>query len=95
MNPSIPTDAAATTCPPQTKKYGRGNKIMVRTVVNAKVGELEEDIREIFSRRLRKEITGVVQEVVGKRSYLVRFQYGLEKEMLSNQITIVVVRSEL
>ena len=64
-------------------------------VVKAKVGELEEDIRELFSRRLRKEMTGVVQEIVGKRRYSVRFQYGLDKEMSPNQITIVVVRSEV
>ena len=54
---------------------------MVVTVVKAKVGELEEEIREGFLRRLRKKMTGVAQEVVGKRRYLVRFQDGLEKEM--------------
>ena len=68
---------------------------MVGTVVKAKVDELEEEIREGFSRRLRKEMTGVVQEVVGKRRYLVRFQDGIEKDMLSNQLTMVVARSEL
>ena len=46
---------------------------MVGTVVKALVGELEEDIREGFSRRLRKEITGMVQVVLGNRRYLVRF----------------------
>ena len=50
---------------------------MVGTVVKAKVGELEEEIQEEFSRRLRKDITSVVQEIVGKRRYLVRFQDGL------------------
>ena len=39
----------------------------------AKVGDLEEEIREGFSRRLRKDMTGVVQAVVGKRRYSVRF----------------------
>ena len=38
---------------------------------------------------------GVVQEVVGKRSYSMMLKYGLEKEMLFNQLTIVVVRSEV
>ena len=42
--------------------------------MKAKVGELEEEIREGFLRRLRKEMTGVVQEVVGNRRYLVSFQ---------------------
>ena len=47
---------------------------MVGTVVKSKVGELEEEIREVFLRRLKKEMTGVVQEVVQERSYSVRFQ---------------------
>ena len=48
------------TAPPQKNKHGRGNKIMVGTVAKAMVGELEEDIREIFSRRLRKDMDGVI-----------------------------------
>ena len=52
---------------------------MVGTVVKAKVGDLEEEIREVFLRRLRKEINFVVQEVIGKRRHLLRFQDGLEK----------------
>ena len=40
-------------------------------------------------------MTFVVQEIVGKRRYLVRFQDGLEKEISSNQLAIVVVRSEV
>ena len=77
------------------KKSGRGDKIMVGMVVKAKVGDLEEDIRDEFSRRLRKEMTGVMQAVFGKRKYLVRFQNRLEKDISSNQLTIVVVRSEV
>ena len=45
-------------------------------------GELEEDIKEVFSRRSRKEITGMVQAVVFNRKYLVRLQDGLEKDKL-------------
>ena len=68
---------------------------MVRGVVKAKEGDLKEEIREGFLRWLRKDITGVVQKVVGKRRYFVRFQDGLEKEILSNHPTIVVFRSEV
>ena len=96
MNPSIPNYSDVTTSfPPQTKKRGRGNKIIVGTVVKSNVGDLEEDIREGFSRRLWKEMTGMVQEVVGNRRYLLRFQYGLKKNMSSKQLTILVVRSEV
>ena len=47
---------------------------MVGTAVKTKVGKVEEEIREGFSTRLRKEMTGVVQEVIGERSYFVRLQ---------------------
>ena len=37
----------------------------------------------------------MVQEVVGNRRYSVRFHDGLEKYISSNQLTIVVTRSEV
>ena len=40
-------------------------------------------------------MTGVVQEVFGKRIYSLSFQNGLYKDIPLNQITIVVVRSEV
>ena len=55
--------------PPQTKNHRKGNKIMVGTVVKVKVGEPEDETREEFLEMLRKEMIGVLQEVVGKRSY--------------------------
>ena len=60
MNPSIPNAAAVTTFPHQTKKRSSGNKIMVGTVVKSKLGDLKEEIREGFLRRLSKEMSGVV-----------------------------------
>ena len=68
---------------------------MMGKVVKANVGDLEEEIREIFSRRLRKEMTGMIQEVVWMRRYLVRLQDRLEKEMMLKKITIVVLMSEV
>ena len=63
--------------------------------MKAKVSDLEEEIREGCLRRSRKEMTGVVQEVVGNRRYSVRFQDSLEKYVSSNQITILVIKSEV
>ena len=68
---------------------------MLGTVVKAKVGELEEEISDGFLRRLRKDMTGVVQEVVRKMRYSVKFNYVLDKEMSLNQLNIVFVRSEV
>ena len=55
---------------------GRGNKIVEGTVVKANIGELEEEVRAGNSRRIKKELTGVVQDVLGRRRFLVRFQNG-------------------
>ena len=48
---SLPTDQ---------KLKGRGNKIVVGTVVKVKIGELKEEVRASSSIRMRKELTGVV-----------------------------------
>ena len=50
-------------------------------VVKENVGELYNEVREGFSRRPRKELTGVVQGVSGKRRFLVIFQDGCEKDL--------------
>ena len=60
----------------------RGNKIVVGTVVKAKIGELEEEVSAGTSRRMRKYLTGVVQGVSGRRRFLVRFQNGCKNIFL-------------
>ena len=60
----------------EQKFKGGGNKIVVVVVVKAKIGELEEEVRAGNSRRIRKEFTGVVQGVLGRRRFLVRFHNG-------------------
>ena len=63
--------------------------------MKSKVGEMEEEIRGVNLRRLSKYMTDVVQDVVGKRGYLVRFQDGGEKEMSLTLLTIVDFMSEV
>ena len=48
-------------------------KIRVGSVVKSKVGELENITREGRSRRMRKEVVGCVQSVVGKKKLPVQF----------------------
>ena len=64
---------------------------MVGTVVKTKIGDLEEEVRAGISRRMRKELTGVVQGVSGRRRFFVRFHNGCENNMSSNQLTVVIV----
>ena len=48
------------------------------SVVKAEVGELEKIKREGRIRRMRKEVVGCVQSVVGKNKFLVIFENGDE-----------------
>ena len=68
---------------------------MVGTVVKAKLSELEEEVRVDSSRRMRKELTGVVQGVSGRRRFLVRFHNGCKNNLSSNQLTIVTAHEIL
>ena len=58
---------------------------MVGTVVKAKIGEFEEEGRVGSARRMRKQLTGVVQDISGNRKFLVRFHDGCENNLSSNQ----------
>ena len=60
-------------------------------MIKARVGELEDEVREVFYRRLRKDLTGVVQVFSGKKRLLVRFQYGCDKNPTSNKLTVMTV----
>ena len=39
---------------------GRGNKTLAGNVVKEKVGDLEEELRGVFTSRMSNELTGVV-----------------------------------
>ena len=48
---------------------------MAGTAVKAKVGELEDEVREIFYRLMSKDLNDVVKGLSGKRRFLVGFPY--------------------
>ena len=75
--------------PTKRKLEGRGKKIVVGTAVSAKIGELEEVVRVGSSRRMRKELTGVVHCVSWRSTFLVRFHNGCKNNLSSNQLTVV------
>ena len=58
-----------------------------------KIVELEDEVRDIFSRHLNKELTTVMQGVSVKSRFLLRFKYGHDKDMTLNQLTIMTVDS--
>ena len=74
MNPSVVSNFSHYY--PKTQRGGVGGDVgvLLGTVVKAKLGELEDEVREGFFRRMRNYLNGVVQGVSGKRRFLVRFQ---------------------
>ena len=78
MTTSKPIVSSQVYLPIQRKSKDRGNKIVVGTVVKSKISELEEEVRAGTSRSTRKDLTGVVQSVSGRRRFLVRFQNGFK-----------------
>ena len=70
-------------------------KIMVGSVVKAKVGELEKITRKGRIRRMRKEVVGCVQSVVGKNKFLVLFEDGQKKEIGSNSLVYLNEKEEV
>ena len=64
---------------------------MVGMVVKAKIVELEDYVRAGSSRRMRKEMNGLVQGVSGRRRFLVRFHNGCENNLSSDQPAVVIV----
>ena len=51
------------------------------SVVKAKVGEMEENIMEGISRRMRKGVMRCVQDVVGKKKFLFQLECGQKKDV--------------
>ena len=70
-------------------------KIGVGSVVKAKVGELEKITREGRSRRMRKEVVGCVQSVVGKNEFLFIFEDGQKKEIGSSSLVYLSEKEEV
>ena len=88
--------SSQTSLPIKRKLKGRKNKIVVGTVVKAKIGDLEgEEVRGGNSKRMGKELTGGVQGVSQRRGFLVRFQNGCKNNMSSKQLTVVIVENIL
>ena len=67
----------------------------VGSVVNSKVGELENTTREVRSRRIRKEVVGCLQSVVGKNNLLLQFEYGEMKEISSSLLLFLSLKEVL
>ena len=64
-------------------------KIGVGSVVKSKVGEMEDNTREVRIRVISKEVLGCVQDVLGKKRLLVQFEYEYKKDMISASLSYV------
>ena len=64
-------------------------------VVKKKVGDIEEDTREGIIMRMRKEMVGCVQDLVGKKKLLVQLKYGNKKDMSSSLLQFLCSKEEV
>ena len=51
----------------QQRCRGRNKRVLMGTVVKEHVGELEDEVREVFSRQMRNYLTVLVESVSGNR----------------------------
>ena len=61
----------------------------MRWVIKENIGGLEEEEREGFNRWKSNRFIGLVRVFIGKKRYLVIFQYEFKKEMGLDQLTDV------
>ena len=47
---------------------------------------MEENTRDLVIRRMRKDVVGCVQDVVGKNNFLVPFEHRQKKDMISSSL---------
>ena len=64
-------------------------KVGVGFAVEAKVREVEETTREGRIRRVRKEVVGCVQDVVGRNKFVVKFEYGYNIDTSASSLSYV------
>ena len=64
-------------------------------VVKEKVGEIEEDTRKGRIRRTIKEVVGCVQDMVGKKRFLVQFGDGQRKDTSSSLLVFLISKKEV
>ena len=78
----------------KVKKQNK-TKIGVGSVVKSDVGKLEDITREVRSRRIRKEVVGCVNYVVGKNNFLVQLEYGNKKDISSSLLVFLSLKEEV
>ena len=77
------------------KKKRIKTKIWLGSVVKEKVGDMGDNNREGRHTRLRKEVVGCAQDVVGNKKFLVEFKYGKKKEMSSCLLVFLCPKKEI
>ena len=70
-------------------------KIGVRSVVDAKVGDMEDNMRYVRIRRIMKEVVVCVHDLVGKNNLLVQFEYGKKREISCILLSYVCLKEEV
>ena len=76
------------------KKHTK-TKIGVGYVVKSKVGYLEKTIRVGIIRRMRKDVVVCVHSLMGKKKFLVQFEYEQKKEIRYSSLVFLSLKEEV
>ena len=70
-------------------------RIRVGSVMKAKVEEMEKNIRDGRTRKMRREVVGRVQYGVGKNNFSVLFKYGKKKDISDSSLSYICEKEEV
>ena len=65
------------------------------SLIKSKVREMEDNKKERITRRTRKEVVGYVHDMVGKKKFLIQFENGQKKEMISCSLVFLCLKKEV
>ena len=64
------------------------------SVVKSKVGEMEDNTKEVRGTKIRKYVVGCVQDVVVNKKFLVKFEDGQKKDVSYSSLVFLSSKEE-
>ena len=64
------------------------------SVVKSKVGDMEDNTKEVRGTKIRKYVVGCVQDVVVNKKFLVKFEYGQKKDISYSSLVFLSSKDE-
>ena len=63
--------------------------------MKVKVRDMWDNTRDGITRRMRKEVLGCLQAMVGNKKFVVRFEYGQKRDMSASSLLYLCDKEEV